>query len=503
MSNGFTPMQTGFMRLWMIEGGVRPDHEPSFESCHVLGGMDEDAGTPEPQKCPDPTRYGGFITQGEILPVPSDPTTEITGRYAVDIASKLKRLKDQGCPPDLQGHMGTCEDPMDFNAGWQKILMIERAMLTGWSTDPLGAVAEGADVMETAPVTAKKTYEVLPLALTERAEDTVVNAVRDVVICDKVGCGDCEDESDGCQIIFALADASAGSPGTAGDVIYSPDGGTTWASDDITTLDASEAPSAIACLGQYVIVVSNDSGSLHYKTKANILAGVAGNWTEVTTGFVGGGEPNDIWSVGTRSFIVGDGGYVYDTTDPTIGVTVLDAGVTTTNDLQAVHAISETQAVAVGASDTVVYTTNRTEWQSGDATGGGGTNQAVWMHSKDVWFVGDTSGGFFYTLDKADNWTAKALPGAPSAIYDTAFSTQSVGYVVGINTAGTGAYAARTYNGGYSWVVLPEGPGSLPGTPGFFQAVAACVEDANMAVFVGGVGTFGAATDGTIIIGKD
>ena len=153
--------------------------------------------------------------------------------------------------------------------------------------------------------------------------------------------------------------------------------------------------------------------------------------------------------------------------------------------------------------DSVVYTTNRITWQTGDATGGGGDNDAVWMHDKDVWSVGDTSGNLYYTLDQADNWTLKGLPGAPSAIKDIAYSTKSVGYVVGINTAGTGAWMARTYNGGYSWRAMPEGPGSLPGTPGFIQAVAACVEDANMAVFVGGIGTFGAATDGIIIVGKD
>ena len=501
--SGFTPAQTGFSRLWLTEGRARPDHKPSYESCHVLSGMDEDAGTPEPIKCPDPTRYGYFVSQGQILPVPSDPTTEITGRYAVDIASTLKRLKDQGCALDLQAHMGDCEDPMDFNAGFQKALIIEGARLTNWSTDALGSVEEGAAVNETSAVTAVQTYEVLPLTITERAEDTVVNAIRDVVICDRVGCGECDDESDGCQIIYSLADAAAGSPGTPGDVIYSLDGGATHASNEIDTLDASEAPSALACLGQYVIVVSNDSGSLHYKTKAAINAGTVGGWTEVTTGFVGGGEPSDIWSVGTLAFICGSGGYIYSLTDPTLGVTVLDAGITTTEDLYAVHAISEQRAVAVGDNDAVVYTENGTEWQVGDATGGGALNICVWMHSEKVWFVGDTSGSFYYTLDKADNWTAKALPGAPGGVYDVAFSTQSVGYVSGINTAGTGGYAARTYDGGYSWVVLPEGPGSLPGTPGFLQALAACVEDANMAVFVGGVGTIGAATDGIILVGKD
>lgn len=503
MGTGQTPAQTLLSRVWLIEGGARPDHAPDYESCMRAGAAEQSFGEPTQVLCQDPTTYGKTTVMDEIIPVPELPTAELMGRYMLDTASKLLRLAKQGCPADVQVHFGKCENPMDFNEGFKKALMLETARMTSWSSDELGSLEEGTVINETAPITARELYEVLPLSLAEKADDVVVNAVRDVVICDTIGCGDCDNESDGCQIAYALADASAGSPGTAGDVIWSIDGGENWASDEINSLDAAEAPSALACLGKYVVVVSNDSGSLHYKEKATINAGTAGGWNEVTTGFVAGGEPNDIWSVGTLAFIVGDGGYVYTCTDPTLGVTAVDTGDATTENLQAVHAISEERAVAVGANDSVVFTTNRITWQTGDATGGGGTNQSVWMHDKDVWSVGDNAGNLYYTLDQADNWTAKGLPGAPSSIQDIAYSTKSVGYITGINTAGTGGWMARTYNGGYSWRAMPEGPGSLPGTPGFIQAVAACVEDANMAIFVGGIGTYGAATDGIIIVGKD
>lgn len=503
MGTGLTPAQTLLSRVWLIEGGARPDHAPSFESCMRAGAAEQEFGTPEQILCPSPTEYGKTIVVDEIIPVPDLPTTELVGRYALDTASTLLRLAQLGCPVDVQVHLGKCLDPTDFNEGFLKSTMFETARLTNWGTGDLGSLDEGTSIDETTPITGRELYEVLPLSVAEKAEDVVVNAVRDVVICDRIGCGDCDDESDGCQIVYALADASAGSPGTPGDVIYSIDGGENWASDEIGTLDASEAPSALACVGKYVIVVSNDSGSLHYKTKADINAGIAGNWTEVAVGFETGGEPNDIWSVGTLAFIVGDGGYVYTVDDPTLGVTVVDASQATTEDLQAVHAISEERAVAVGTTGAVIFTTNRITWQPGDATPAAGTNQAVWMHDKDVWSVGDNGGNLYYALDQANNWVLKGLPGAPSSIHDTAYSTKSVGYLAGINAAGTGGWMARTYNGGYSWRAMPEGPGSLPGGPGFIQAVAACVEDANMAVFVGGVGTFGAATDGTIIVGKD
>lgn len=507
MTTGQTPAQTLLTRVWLTEGGARPDHKPDFQSCMRAGPGEQDFGTPEQILCPDPTTYGKTTVTGEIIPVPESPTTELTGRYALDMASAMLRLAKQGCPSDIQVHMGDCENPMDFNDGFKKALIFETARFTSWSTTDLGSLEEGAVIDETAPVTGRKMYEVLPLSLGGKAEDVILYEVLDVVICDRIGCGECDNESDGCQIVYALTDSPTGSPGAPADVAYSTDGGETFALNDIDTLAEGQKPSALACIGKYVVVVSNDTGSLHYKTKANINAGTVGGWTEVTTGFETGGEPNDIWSVGTMAFIVGDGGYIYTVDDPSLGVTVIDASEATTQNLMAVHAISEERAVAVGVDDSVVFTTNKITWQTGDATGGGVTNQAVWMHDKDTWSVGDNGGSLYYTLDQADNWVLKGLPGAPSQIFDIAFSSKSVGYIGGINTAGTGAWMARTYNGGYSWRAMPEGPGSLPGTtsgvPGFIEAIAACIEDENMAVFVGGVGTYGAAVDGIIIVGKD
>lgn len=57
----------------------------------------------------------------------------------------------------------------------------------------------------------------------------------------------------------------------------------------------------------------------------------------------------------------------------------------------------------------------------------------------------------------------------------------------------------RTYDGGYSWNVLPEGSGSMPDNDRF-NAIAACTADVN---FVVGVGLGGNGTDGIIVVGAD
>jgi hypothetical protein len=400
---------------------------------------------------------------------------------------------------DVQVHFGACTDPRSFNT-FTKALIWENVHLPTYSTDDLGALTsdENAKITETADLSIGEFYEVLPLTFQERAIDVVVNEIVDIAVCDTISCGDCDTYSEGCQKVFALQGALLGSPGTGPDVVWTSNGGGVWYSDEINTLTSAQPAEGIACLGDYIVVTSNAGGSISYKEKDNITDGTAGGWTEVTTGIVGGGEPNDIWSVGVGAFIVGDGGYVYYCTNPASGVSVLDAGVATTNNLNAVHAISDQLAVAVGDSDTIIYTTNRTIWGTATATGGGGNLNGVFMRSKDEWWVVDSNGDVYYTEDQGVTWTEKALAGvAPSTLYDIYFPSQSVGYVAGV-VSGAGALW-RSYDGGHSWVRLPEGVGSLPGSSTALNAVGACEDDVNFLV-AGGVD---AADDGVLLVGEE
>jgi photosystem II stability/assembly factor-like uncharacterized protein len=421
------------------------------------------------------------------------------GRYAADLASELLELARKRCPVDVQVHFGSCTNPKVFST-FTKALVWENVSLTNYSTEDLGALSsdENAAIMETSDISIGNFYEVLQLTVQERASTLVTNQLVDAIICDLRTCGECGTFSDGCYKAFVLQGGILGSPGTAPDVLWTDDKGKTWASDEITSMISTEVANAITCLGDYVFVVSNATNSLHYKEKADILDGTPGLWSEVTTGFVLGGEPNDVWSVGIGAYIAGDGGYVYYTTDPTLGVTVLDAGEATTNDLVAIHALSDELAVAVGDADTIVYTTNRVSWVLATATGGGGELLGVWMRSETEWWVVDDNGDVWYTLNSGVSWTEKTIPGIGiTALYNIQFASDSVGYISGVAN-GAGALW-RTYDGGYSWVKLPEGTGTLPGSSTQMTAIASCIHDVNYLVAVGKDVT----NDGVLLVGED
>lgn len=495
----FNPAKTAYSRVFIIDGRARPDHEPDFQSCMKAGSLDQSFGDIEKIECPDPTRYGGFEEVGQIQGSVDRASSALTGRYAADMASALLEIARRRCAADVQYHFGECTDPRIFNS-FTKALILEDAYLPSWSVDDLGALESGENspVNENVDLSIGKFYEVLQLTYAERGADVALNEVVDVVICDMMTCGECEDESWGCEKIYALAGGILGSEGTAPDIYYSLDKGSIWAEDEINTLVALQTADALACLGNYLFVVSNDSGSLHWKLRADVDAGVALGWAEVSTGFVVTKEPNDVWSVGTGAFIVGDGGYVYWTTDPTAGVSVLDAGVADPSHLNAVHAISDEFAVAVGEDDSIIWTKNRTGWQvSAAVTGSGAHLTAIWIKDEKEWWVTTIDGGLYYTLDGGVSWTEKTLPGTVSVLHDIQFATDSVVYVSG--HAGNVGKAWRSYDGGYSFVALPEGTGNLP-TARDFNALAACEDDVNFNVLVG---EGALADDGILVVGSD
>lgn len=498
----FTPLESRLGRVWLIEGRARPDRQPSYESTMKMMGVDQPFGDRTDIEIPDPAQAGAFKkvgkTRGQVGPV----TTSLVGRYALDLKSELLRLARKGCSLDLQYHLGQCVDPSDFN-DFQKALVLEDIVLTNFGTDDLGALAsdENALVNETGEISGREQYEVLPLTFSKRAGDIITNEILAVVFCDAPSCGECAEESDGGQKAFGISSAAGGSPSTPADVIFTLDGGVSWYAHDIEDMDPANDPDDIACFGGYVVVASEAEASLFYADKDDFDGSTDPDFTPVTTGIVAGGEPRALATVPGRLFAVGAGGYIYTTQDITAGLTVVDAGVATVSVLNDVHALSENFAVAVGNSGVVVFTQNGSVWGLAPSlpVGVGVNLNCVQMLDTDVWIVGTNDGRLFYTVNGGVTWTEKSFPGSGTGVVqDIDFATESVGYF-SHTTAATVGRVLRTYNGGYSWKVLPEGAGNLPAADRF-TAIAACPYDANK-VLAGGLDDNG--TDGILLLGTD
>lgn len=505
MSNGSgssqAPLNSAYTRVWLQEGRARPDHRPVYKGFMKMAGLNQSFGDIQPIFVPSNKQLGKFDQAGFFRDEEERPSTSLMGHYAADVKSDMIRLAKEGCPFDVQLHIGKCDDPTLFDA-FQKILIFEEVFLTSISSDDLGALEPGEQgkVDETGDISAARMYEFMPLSYAERSPSVVTNRLVDVVICGNQSCGDCDEENSGCEDIYAISAAAGGSPGTPADVVFSLDKGENWGAHDIDTLGAGEAPDGVACVGQYLVVVSNASDSMHIALLSQFKNSADPSFTEVETGFVVAGAPNAIFSVGSLAFIVGANGYIYKSENPTSGVEVIDAGVSTTSHLLAVHAISEEFAVAVGEDGVIVTISNDLATRLASSPVGIGVDiLTVRVKSENEWFIGTDAGTFFRTLDSGVTWTndSAKLSGTKTAVTSIRMSSASVMYVSG-TVGGNGAIWVSV-NGGYTFERQKQGTGIIP-LGDVIDALAVCESDVD---FVVGVGLANNGTDGFIVIGSD
>ncbi len=102
----------------------------------------------------------------------------------------------------------------------------------------------------------------------------------------------------------------------------------------------------------------------------------------------------------------------------------------------------------------------------------------------------------FYTLNAGITWTEKTFPGSGSGtVYDIVMATDSIMYLAHTTAAGVGRILV-SFDGGYSWIVLPQDSSIMPANQKIAR-LAACQADPGLLIGVG----LGAGTDGKILVG--
>ena len=490
-------------RVWFIPFSASPTNVPSYEGLAAAGTPDWSLGDITPIHIPDPDTYGKFLVAGKVRGDQALPTINVMWRYSLDRASALDRIVRNGCDHDIQVHMGQCRNPQDFNVGWDKILILEKAGPTNWGlSGDLGALqpSDRSVINEVVPFAGENMYHVYPMVYAEDAAAEIVQEIVDVLICDNITCGQCGLPSNGCDRVLALTLSAGGSPGLPAEIIFSEDGGLTYSDTNISTLAANEDPNEMACVSTNLVVVSEDSDSLHHAPLADIFAGTE-TWSEVITGFVPTNGPLAIHNEGPRhTWIVGENGFVYFSSDPTASVVVQEAGVATTNNLTSVHAYDINNVVAVGVLNTVLLTRNGGDtWVSITGPNPATNLNTIWMRTPEEWLIGDAAGQLWYTLDGGATWIEKTFPGSSTGeVRDIHFATNSVGFMAH-DTAVPAGRILRTIDGGFSWSVEPLGNSPMPANDRY-NKVAPCIADPNI-LWAGGLADDG--VDGILVKGAN
>lgn len=451
----------------------------------------------------DPRRRGLFKRTGITIDAPDIPSNTVTFRQYFSGPAWYKFRLD--CPVNIYEAEGLCGDPADFLNGWITLQILSQGLSTNKSYagrtpfDESDVTTADVDFSWTGDV-----YTVGGITLGETAATEVTTEVVDIVYGGYQNCANCGVPNDGTKWVYALQQSAGGSSAVNAVVKYNTNyGAGTWTDSAITGLAVGSLVSAMDIVGQYLVVVCSTENA-YYISQINQLTGVPGTWTKISTGFVATKTPNDLFVISpNRVIFVANGGYIYVSTNITAGVSVLNAGATTTQNLLRVHG-SDGVLLAVGATATTIKSTNQgTSWTA-TAASLTGTIQASGVRTAYSLWAGNSAGVVSYTDDQGASWnTLAGLPGAAIVgVHDILWPSAECGFILATRTGPT-AVVFATCDGGYSW--CEAGTSRLPAAPTYGRPNRGDYPDSpdimiatnNLAV----AGLGGGLTDGIILVG--
>jgi photosystem II stability/assembly factor-like uncharacterized protein len=468
------------IRVWYVAGGVHPTRAPELLA---LGKFSSDPsqtiGEATKISAPDPNNFNRDIQVGTVDGETERASFAIAARETPQ-KSILMEWKNEGCRVDFFALMGKCGNPQDFTEGGEKWVFFPDGLISSHSFENFGAFGrdENNPANEMVDVTSQEYYEFLYMSQGVIGASVTTRELYTIDTYQGDNCADCPKPCE--NVLMTMAGASA-TPGTVPSLLYSQNGGQTFAQQSISSLYSNEIINGSAVIGSDLVLISETSNSIHY-TNIDLLYEGQNAWQENVSGFVAAKAPRAIWSVDVRhTWIVGNGGYIYFARNHKTTVEVQDSGVATTQNLLSVHAYDTKNALTVGNNNAVVYTKNGgVSWDSVTGPAVGINLGACWMWSADTWFIGEGPGGsgkLWLTTNRGVSWTQVSLPTGYVRIYKIEFISEAEGYI----SADTGSTAVvmRTKTAGNEWTVLPDGKKAVAQLNTYITDLAVCSRYAN------------------------
>lgn len=486
--------KSGQFRIFVQPAGSSPKNPYLYVGCLNLGGFQEDLGTGEPIYCPSSEVPGGYDIVDTTSPPPSPPTSDFTQHMSRILNDFWWDLRKRRCEFNLIVKGSNCARPDDLD-DFQGKIIVKNTKLTAFNTGSFNGLAEDAVIDITGSLLIKDFDRFLPMTFGEVADASTFAEVLDGVYADKIQCGNCGEQSDGCQKAYVLTATIAASPSLSSQIVFTNDAWSTHDTDDINSL-ATGIGNALAQVGTRIVVVSETDLAHHYKQQSAIDAGTSGSWTRVAAGYVAAKGPRAIWSKSpSQTYIAAAGGYVYFMANPAAAVTVLTDGSVTTQVLNDIRGKGRT-IVAVGASNAVIVSRNGGQtWTLLTGPAVGIVLNTVDVINELIWFIGAANGKSYFTTNGGTTWVENTPDSAITNVNKIRFADEIVGYMVVEISGGVRVY--RTADNGYSW--HDEAP-YVDGVPAAanYNFITPCPNNYNVTL-AGGLKAV--VTDGLIALG--
>lgn len=445
--------QTNELAVWLWKD-ADVTHSPEWLgelNNYAWQGISQSMGDFEPFYVPSRTKRGGSEIGGFNDSAEEAWEAEFLENLHAEGKNTVYRMKEEKCRVNFLLTFGLCGDPGDPD-DWIWAILAEFARLTEMEiAEMMTFESQKTNIETTGSVSGLQQNRILKLPINPISALAATEVV-DLIFADDPDCGDCGPASNGHEkMFFALENDGVSEPPKILYRVKQSDGEYFEDTVDITSWAIADQPSAIARFGKYIIVLSETDLSHAYALHADFKVSSAPT-PVVKTGYTTAKGPRAIWVKSARkAIVVGAGGYVYKLTGVATAPVILNAGVTTTNNLNAVDGMGS-YIIAVGASNTIIFSQNDGASFSlitGPAVGVALTG--VKMRSRYAWEIITADGKHFFTADGGDSWKETELPHAFTGLKSLRYSPVSdeVGVMVG-NDA-TDGYVLATVMGGRYW----------------------------------------------------
>ena len=451
--------------LWLQPDG--PNTTMRYLGCHDVDDIEAPGQSiAEIIRCFRPDG-SGWEVRGATYSPPEPVTTTVTTLIEED-ADWLEKILDSGnCEFPLYLNGALCP-PNDVFGNSARSFLLAQAKIGTEGLQGLAAREEDTVSTQSFEITAWPPLLRARAMTLGRQQIAEYSAVNDIDFLSAARCaGDCNTALPSCSYGIAVADAPAGSPAVEGDVWYTQDGGTTW-----TVCAAAPFAAGENVMSGVIFQIGASTYRLLVAREADGAAAMevaysddwGANWTLVNVGAVVGLGANREGALYVLNpyhlWLCLDTGYVYFSED--FGVTWTrqagGVGAPTANDLNEIWFADAENGMAVGASDTVLVTSDGgSTWSLATATGGGNSLLAVAENDGGgIWWAGDDGGELYYSNDLGTTWTRRDFPGDEVGdVTDVEFVNTLVGFLLHDNATPVGS-VYRTRNGGESWELMTD-----------------------------------------------
>lgn len=468
-------------RIWVQANGVGPADAMAYMGAsnrgYTRGG---DLGFPIAGRTnivrPSPDQFGQFAVVGQSREAPEQATFP----FEIDVMRSqlglLVEMAEDDVPIGIHIHLG--RNSASNKDNWDSKIVIPYADLATLSLPAVGAADSDESLTWNGELSYSDINMVTKVSWTQLIASTIVQNVPATAFGRSRSYAYAVEKGDGAAVVPKLH--------------YTSNFGSTWANTNLTGWTHSEHPADMIYIDGFIVICSNDAGAYMYFQEDAITSP-----TEVTSGITATKEPNAIFGFSfAETFMCGDAGYIYKI--PGIGkaAVVVDAGISTAQNLNHIDGMNDT-IVAVGAANALVYSTDRGEtWQAGTGPIPATVLIKVQVLTDDMWVVAAADGNCYYTLNRGTTWTAMSFEGSGTgSVTAVTFSKKNPAFgLLGHKTAAPLAAVFRTTDGGNTWERI-----TLTGYPSSQEVSKFAIWDANT-MLAAGVATGG--TDGILAMAK-